>query len=74
MALARSEGRGSIGRRSGASAIEVWTRSGQYRTRSEARADVFDYIERFHNPRKERKLEQLRKEEIDLTQLSVKKG
>ena len=24
----------------------------QYRTRSEARADIFDYIERFYNPRK----------------------
>ncbi|MBZ2170271.1 IS3 family transposase [Marinobacter sp. F4216] len=23
----------------------------RYRTRNEARADVFDYIERFHNPR-----------------------
>ena len=22
----------------------------KYRTRAEARADVFDYIERFHNP------------------------
>ncbi len=26
----------------------------QYRTRAEARADVFDYIERFHNPRRAR--------------------
>lgn len=24
----------------------------QYRTRDEARADVFDYIERFYNPRR----------------------
>jgi len=30
----------------------------QYRTRAEARADVFDYIERFHNPRRARKAEQ----------------
>ena len=38
----------------------------QYRTRSEARTDVFDYIERFHNPRKIRKIERLRKEEVGL--------
>jgi len=29
----------------------------QYRTRAEARADVFDYIERFHNPRRARRTE-----------------
>ena len=46
----------------------------QYRTRAEARSDVFDYIERFHNPRRTRKLEQLRKEEVGLTQPSVRKG
>jgi putative transposase len=46
----------------------------QYRTRSEARADVFDYIERFHNPRKTRKIEQLEKEEVSLIQPSVRKG
>jgi len=46
----------------------------QYRTRSEARADVFDYIERFHNPRRARKLEQLEKEEVGLIQPSVRKG
>lgn len=28
----------------------------QYRTRDEARADIFDYIERFHNPRMRRRL------------------
>ena len=39
----------------------------QYRTRAEARADVFDYTERFHNPRRKRKIEQLRKEEVGLT-------
>jgi putative transposase len=27
-----------------------------YRTRDEARADVFDYIERFYNPRRHSKL------------------
>ncbi len=46
----------------------------QYRTRAEARSDVFDYIERFHNPRRTRKLEQLRKKEVGLTQPSVRKG
>ncbi len=46
----------------------------QYRTRAEARADVFDYIERFHNPRRKRKIEQLRKEEVGLTQPSVETG
>ena len=29
----------------------------RYLTRAEARADIFDYIERFHNPRRRRKLE-----------------
>lgn len=29
----------------------------QYRTRAEARTDIFDYLERFHNPRKRRQLE-----------------
>lgn len=28
----------------------------QYRTQDEARADVFDYIERFHNPRMRRRI------------------
>jgi putative transposase len=38
----------------------------QYRTRTEARADVFDYIERFHNPRRTRKIEQRKNGEVDL--------
>ena len=46
----------------------------RYLTRSEARADVFDYSERFHNPRRARRTEQRRKEEADLTQPSVEKG
>ena len=29
----------------------------QYQTRAEARADIFDYIERFHNPMKQRELD-----------------
>lgn len=43
----------------------------QYRTRSEARADVFDYIERFHNPRRRR---QLKTKKVDLMKLSVETG
>jgi len=46
----------------------------QYATRSEARTDVFDYIERFHNPRMNRRLERLAREEAALTQPSVKSG
>ncbi|MEW8509136.1 MAG: IS3 family transposase [Candidatus Thiodiazotropha sp.] len=45
-----------------------------YQTRSEARADVFDYIERFHNPRRRRKLEGLKQKKILLTQPSVETG
>ena len=30
----------------------------QYRTRAEARADIFDYIERWHNPRQRRRPDQ----------------
>lgn len=43
-----------------------------YKTRSEARADIFDYIERFHNPRKRRQLEINQLKEKLLTKLSVK--
>jgi len=46
----------------------------RYLTRSEAQADVFDYIEWFHNPRRARRTEQRRKEGVDLTQPSVEKG
>ncbi len=46
----------------------------QYRTRAEARSDVFDYIERFHNPRRARRTEQRENKEVGLTQLSVEKG
>ena len=45
-----------------------------YQTRAEARADIFDYIERRHNPRQRRRLEmQLQAEQL-LTQPSVKMG
>jgi putative transposase len=46
----------------------------QYRTRSEARADIFDYIERFHNPYKRRRLEMLNNNDLLLTQPSVEMG
>ena len=42
-----------------------------YQTRAEARADVFDYIERFHNPRRRRQLEM---KKVDLTKPSVETG
>jgi putative transposase len=38
-----------------------------YLTRAEARADIFDYIERFHNPRRRRQLEQIRSNAVTLT-------
>ena len=45
-----------------------------YRTRAEARADIFDYIERFHNPRKKRRLEASQQMKLHLTKLSVESG
>jgi putative transposase len=46
----------------------------QYLTRGEARSDVFDYIERFHNPRMRRRLERRTRDEANLTQASVESG
>ena len=46
----------------------------RYSTRAEARADIFDYIERFHNPVKRRKVEELRGDKSSLTQVSVETG
>lgn len=45
-----------------------------YRTRAEARADIFDYIERCHNPRQRRRLEMQQREPVLLTQPSVISG
>jgi putative transposase len=45
-----------------------------YRTHAEARADIFDYIERCHNPRQRRRLERWKEQEQLLTQPSVKTG
>ena len=46
----------------------------RYATRAEARADIFDYIERFHNPRMRRRQERLMREGSTLTQVSVEAG
>lgn len=46
----------------------------RYRTVVDARADVFDYIERFHNPRIQRRLDALDKGVSVLTQPSAKTG
>ncbi len=45
-----------------------------YRTRAEARADIFDYIERCHNPRQRRRLEMQQQAARLLTQPSVISG
>jgi putative transposase len=46
----------------------------KYQTRAEAKVDVFDYIERFHNPRRRRRLEGAKQDELLLTQPSVETG
>jgi putative transposase len=47
----------------------------QYRTRAEARADIFDSIERCHNPRQRRRLDMQQQEQQRLfTQPSVISG
>jgi putative transposase len=45
-----------------------------YRTRAEARADIFDYIERCHNPRQRRRLDMQQQAARLLTQPSVITG
>lgn len=45
-----------------------------YRTRDEARADLFDYLERFHNPRMRRRVARQDRAFSALTQLSVETG
>ena len=45
-----------------------------YLTRQQARTDIFDYIELFYNPQKQRKLEERLNKKSLLTQLSVKTG
>jgi putative transposase len=46
----------------------------RYQTHAEARADIFDYIECFYNPRRRRKLEALKRKKSNLTQPSVVSG
>ena len=46
----------------------------RYATLAEARADLFDYIERFHNPRMQRRLDAQDQAFKTLTQPSVKTG
>ena len=45
-----------------------------YQTRAEARADIFDYIERCHNPRQRRRLDMQQQGQRLLTQPSVISG
>ena len=45
-----------------------------YRTRAEARADIFDSIERGHNPRQRRRLDMQQQQERLLTQPPVIAG
>ena len=46
----------------------------QYRTRDEARADVFDYLERFHNPRMRRRVARRDRKFAALTKPSTESG
>jgi putative transposase len=46
----------------------------RYRSHAEARADIFDYIEQFYNPRQRRRLAAREKEQSCSTQPSVKTG
>ena len=45
-----------------------------YLSHQQARSDIFDYIERFYNPLKQRKLEERMLKQSLLTQLSVESG
>lgn len=47
------------------------TRRKKYRTRAEARSDIFDYIERFHNPRIRRRISKVDQQFLALTKQSV---
>jgi putative transposase len=46
----------------------------KYQTRAEARTDIFDYIEMFYNPRKQRQLAARPDQQLHLTKPSVKSG
>lgn len=46
----------------------------QYHSLNAATADVFDYIERFHNPRMRRRVAKQDQKLLAVTKLSVKTG
>lgn len=46
----------------------------RYDSHAEARADIFEYIERFYNPRRRRKMDALKRKKANLTQPSVVTG
>ncbi|MEM6483492.1 MAG: IS3 family transposase [Pseudomonadota bacterium] len=46
----------------------------RYDSHAEARADIFEYIERFYNPRRRRKMKALKRKKANLTQPSVVTG
>ncbi|WP_152620103.1 IS3 family transposase, partial [Lysobacter sp. A03] len=46
----------------------------RYLTRNDARSDIFDYIERFHNPRMQRRIHVRDQAFMALTQQSAKTG
>lgn len=53
-----------------------WRRelTASYQPLAEARKDAFDYIERFHNPRMQRRIDSREKQSMVLTQQSAKTG
>ncbi|MEQ9564909.1 MAG: transposase [Pseudomonadales bacterium] len=46
----------------------------RYESHVSARADILDYIKRFHNPRRRQKMELLKLKKANLTQLSAATG
>jgi len=46
----------------------------RYETHGQERADIFDYIERFYNSLRRRKMDALKQKESNLTQPSVVTG
>ena len=46
----------------------------RYETRNEARADIFDYIERFYNPERRKQFERRQRDRKLFTELSVETG
>jgi len=53
---------------------ESCERLSQQEQEEEARSDIFDYIERFHNPRRKRKMERLEAEKKLFIKPSVEMG